>query len=99
MLRTCRERRGWTLRDLGERAATSHSALAAYEAGRKVPGADTLARVLRATGHDLQLETMGFDVGAGRRPRGVEIEEVLALADLYPSRHAPTLEAPIFGRR
>jgi len=99
VIRACRQQRGLTLRELGDRAGTSHSTLAAYESGRKVPGTDTLARVLRATGHDLVVGSMPFELTSGTRSRGEEIEEVLELADLYPSRHAPTLDAPVFGRR
>ncbi|MCB1038710.1 MAG: helix-turn-helix transcriptional regulator [Acidimicrobiales bacterium] len=97
ILRTCRVQRGLSLRELGVRASTSHSTLAAYEAGRKVPGADTLVRILRATGHDLVIGSVAIDLtGDGGRSRGEQLEEVLALADQLPRRHAPTLDAPIF---
>lgn len=35
---------------------------------------------------------------SGRAARGRELVEVLELAAMFPARHAPTLEAPIFGR-
>ena len=38
-----RREAGLTLRALAARAGTSHATIAAYEAGRKVPNADTLA--------------------------------------------------------
>jgi len=98
ILRACRQQRGLTLRDLSRRAGTSHSTLAAYESGRKVPGADTLLRVVRAAGFDLIVGPYAFEVSSDPRNRGEELEEVLALADMLPSRHARTLDAPIFER-
>ena len=98
MLRACRQRRGLTLRQLAAKAETSHATLAAYEAGRKVPGTDTFLRVLRASGHDIVVGSCVVDLEVAGRTRGEELEEVLALADLLPTRHSPTLDAPVFGR-
>ncbi len=94
-IRTCRVDSQLTLRALAGQAATSHATLAAYESGRKTPSATTLDRILAASGHELELRrTTGPDL----RDRGAELDEVLALADHFPSRHAPTLRAPLFGR-
>ena len=49
-----------------DRAGTSHSTLAAYEAGRKVPTVETLDRVVRAAGYELAVE-LTPNVG-GHRP-------------------------------
>lgn len=95
-VRTCRTASGLTLRALGGRAATSHSALAAYESGHKAPSATTLDRILAACGYELQATPL---LGPDLHGRGAELEEVLALADEFPARHAPTLSAPVFGRR
>ena len=96
-LRTARSRSGLSLRSLADRAGTSHSTLAAYESGRKVPSTETLARILRAAGFaaDLELrprmESPGLD-------RGEELVAVLELAAAFPARHEPELRYPIFGR-
>lgn len=98
LLREARRRAGLTLRELGARAQTSHSALAAYEAGRKVPNVATLSRILREAGFavDVELHRRHRD-GAGLS-RGDELAMVLELAEEFPARHAPALEAPVFGR-
>jgi len=96
-LRRARRRAGLTLRALAQRAGTSHSTLAAYEAGRKVPTVDTLQRILRAAGFEPQIQLApGLDGPAGR-DRGHELLDALELAALFPARHEPTLVAPRFG--
>jgi transcriptional regulator with XRE-family HTH domain len=98
-IRDCRTRAHLSLRALAERAGTSHSALAAYESGRKVPSVDTLDRIVRATGFSLE-PTVRRRVGAADpADRGRELVEVLELAAQFPARHARHLEAPVFGRR
>ena len=98
-LRNCRHRSGYTLRALADRADTSHSALAAYEAGRKVPSSATLERILRAAGYELEVRAVKVPVPMGGVERGQELEEVLELAAMFPTRHDPVLRAPIFGHR
>ena len=76
-LRTARQRAGLSLRRLAALAETSHSTLAAYEADRKVPTVETLDRIVRAAGFDLEVDLARASVtrsggpGAGtcRRPR------------------------------
>ncbi|MGH9001438.1 MAG: helix-turn-helix domain-containing protein [Acidimicrobiia bacterium] len=97
ILRTSRRRSGLSLRGLAGRAKTSHSALAAYEAGRKVPSVETLDRILRAAGCELGVELRPSVGGPDSGSRGRELEEVLDLAARFPARHAPTLEYPRFG--
>jgi transcriptional regulator with XRE-family HTH domain len=90
-LREARRRAGLTLRELADRAETSHSTLSAYESGRKVPTVGTLERILRAAGFALDLEL------TPRPPdRGRELAAVLELAGHFPARHADTLEFPRF---
>lgn len=98
LLKTARREAGLSLRQLGELAGTSHSTLAAYEAGRKTPTVTTLDRVLDAAG-------FATDVTLHRRyrhvaglSRGDELVAVLELAAAFPARHADYLEAPVFGR-
>jgi transcriptional regulator with XRE-family HTH domain len=96
-LRSARRRAGLSLRALAVRAETSHSTLAAYEAGRKVPTVDTFDRILRAAGFDVDLGLTPSVGGPDRAARGAELAEVLELAELFPARHAPVLEFPRFG--
>lgn len=98
-LRDARRRSGLSLRALANRAATSHSALAAYEAGRRVPTVDTLDRIVRAAGFVLTPELSARMGGPDPAARGRELVEVLELAGLFPARHAAKLDAPKFGLR
>ena len=98
-LRRARARSGLSLRDLARRAGTSHATLSAYEAGRTTPGVDTLDRIVRAAGFELDAELVpAVDDGADPAARGRELVEVLELAALFPARHAAELEYPPFGR-
>ena len=80
------------------RADTSHSALSAYESGRKVPSVETLDRIVRAAGYELGVELTPAVGGADRAARGRELVEVLDLAAQFPARHAATLDVPVFPR-
>ena len=97
LIRRVREEQGLSLRDLAARAGTSHSALAAYEAGRKVPTVDTLDRIVRAAGFELTAQLEPAMGGVDRAARGRELIEVLELAAMFPARVSPTLDAPMFG--
>lgn len=84
------------MRALGLRAHTSHATLAAYEAGRVAPTTNTLARVVRAAGFEIEpalVRTLDPSTD-----RGQELLEVLELAAEFPARHHPTLRCPVFGR-
>ena len=97
-IRVARERANLSLRQLGRAAGTSHSTLAAYEHGTKVPTVTTLARIVRAAGLGLELELSPRAGGSDRLERGRELAEVLELAALFPARHARTLGRTRFGR-
>jgi transcriptional regulator with XRE-family HTH domain len=97
LLRSARQRAGLSLRQLAERADTSHSALAAYESGRTVPNVDTFDRVLRAAGFTVDVVLTPRPDGGDSRARGRELIEVLELAETFPARHSPTLTFPRFG--
>ena len=88
---------GLTLRALAERAGTSHSTLAAYEQGRKVPNVATLDRIVRAAGFATDV-TLSRRVDDGdRQARGQELIDVLEPAAMFPARHSPTITFPPFG--
>ena len=95
-----RQRSGLTLRALAARAGTSHATISAYESGRKVPNVETLDRIVRAAGYEidvsLALRQQSTLVGTNR---GDELAAVLELAEAFPVRHAPMLDAPVFGRQ
>lgn len=99
LLRAARRRSGLSQRALAERAATSHAALSAYEAGAKVPRVDTLLRILRAAGFaaDVDLAVRADGDLADRRAKGEELVAVLELAAQFPARHAADITYPRFG--
>lgn len=97
-LRAARRRAGLTLRQLAERAGTSHATLAAYESGRKVPSVATFERVVRAAGFAPSVELTLAVGGPDPDERGDELLEVLRLAERFPARHAASLEFPRFDR-
>lgn len=99
ILRTARRAAGLSLRRLGELATTSHSTLAAYEAGRVVPSVDTLDRIVRAAALDAQVTLVPRPGGPDSSARGHELEAVLELAAMFPARHHPTLAYPRFASR
>ncbi len=100
IVKECRQQAGLTLRSLAERSSTSHATISAYESGRKVPTVETLDRIVRAAGFeiDVSLAPRVRSTLVGEN-RGDELAAVLDLAEAFPVRHEPALNAPIFGRR
>lgn len=96
VLRGVRRRSGWSLRRLAGLAHTSHPTLAAYEAGRVVPGADTLGRIVRSAGYEVESAVVRTTPDAAHREQ--ELLDVLELAEKFPERHSLTLQCPRFGR-
>jgi transcriptional regulator with XRE-family HTH domain len=97
LLGEARRRAGLSLRGLARGADTSHSALAAYEAGRKAPTVDTVARIARAAGYEVQVELTPAVGGKDPAARGRELVAVLDLAAAFPARHGAALEFPCFA--
>lgn len=97
-LRRARVEAGLSLRVLAARAGTSHSTLAAYEAGRAVPRVDTLDRILRAAGYatDIEVAPRPDATDRERQAKGQELWQALELAAMFPERHAPRLRFPPF---
>ena len=88
-----------SLRELAQRAGTSHSAISVYENGRRSPTADTVDRIVRAAGFALDFTLCRRIYGDERGgDRGEELEAVLLLAEQFPARHSPQLSGPVFGR-
>jgi transcriptional regulator with XRE-family HTH domain len=97
-LRRARTRAGLTQAELAEMADTSQAAVSAYESGRKRPSVDTLERLLSAAGARLvvQPDRGRLIVPSGQRHRetGRALVDVLALAELLPTRHSSELAFP-----
>jgi transcriptional regulator with XRE-family HTH domain len=100
-LRRARREAGLSLRTLADRAGTSHATLAAYEAGRAVPGVTTLDRILRAAGYatDIVLSRPPDVTDAQRRAKGEELRQALELAASFPSRDPVRRRFPRFPVR
>ena len=61
LIKLARADAGISQRELARRAGTSQATLSAYEAGRKSPSLDTLARIIRAAGLDLRIQLAPAD--------------------------------------
>lgn len=61
LIKLARGDAGLSQRELARRAGTSQATLSAYEAGRKSPSLDTLARIVRAAGSDLRIRLVPYD--------------------------------------
>ncbi len=97
VVRRARAESGLSLRALAARAGTSHSTIAAYEAGTKQPSVATLDRILEAAGFVAEVTLHRRVRGTPGYPRGQELVDALELAAAFPARHAPTLPYPPFG--
>ena len=58
VLREARKRARLSQADLGRRSGIAQSVISAYESGRREPGVRTLARLVEATGHHLELDVV-----------------------------------------
>jgi transcriptional regulator with XRE-family HTH domain len=96
-LRRARAAAGLSLRELGQRAATSHSTLLAYEKGRKAPAVTTFVRILEACGFAVDFHLSPRVRERDGLERGEELAQVLELAEQFPSRLSRTLDYPTFG--
>jgi transcriptional regulator with XRE-family HTH domain len=83
LIRDAREAAGITQLEVAERAGTTQPAVAAYESGARTPSLSTLARLLDATEHDVEV------VASPRMRRGAA-----SLAEL-----ARTIEQDLEGGR
>ncbi len=96
VLRYARRLAGLSLRELGERAQTSHATLSAYEHQRTQPSVETASRVIRAAGY--RVESTLIPTAPGRdEARSAELLEALELAAAFPAKHAAKLRYPKFA--
>jgi len=101
LLRRARRKAGLSQRALAARAETSHTTLASYESATKVPRVDTLDRILRAAGFELEvvLSPRPDAELSARVAKGRELFEALELAAHFPvRRRAKQLPAPVIRR-
>jgi predicted nucleotidyltransferase/DNA-binding XRE family transcriptional regulator len=67
VLRESRTRAGLSQAELGRKAGVTQSVISAYESGARQPSVPMLARLVEATGSDLQLRVMD-PPGVGKAP-------------------------------
>ncbi len=91
LIRRARHRAELTQRQLASRASTSHTTLAAYETGAKVPRTDTLERILQAAGYvpEVSLRRRADASPDDRAAKGGELLAALELAAAFPVRRRP----------
>jgi transcriptional regulator with XRE-family HTH domain len=98
MLHASRVGAGLTQAELARRAGTSQATVSAYEHGRKEPSAETLARLLAATGARLAVVPGASAVirptAAQLARAGRGLVDVMLLAEALPTRHARELRFP-----
>jgi transcriptional regulator with XRE-family HTH domain len=82
LLKHARQQAGLSQRTLARRCGVPQPLISAYENGTRQPGADMLLRLVRATGHDLQL----VDTVAASREAAAKPEQVVGLASALPAR-------------
>jgi len=98
VIRRAREAAGLSKRELARRAATSPSAIVAYESGERDPTFRTLRRLLQAAGYDSELVTRPSRRRLDPARAAARLVEVLDLAEHLPSRRpASQLSFPPFG--
>ncbi len=97
-LTSARKNAGLSLRQLAQRAGTSHATLLAYEKGKKVPGTLTFLRILEACGNEVEFRLKPRVREQDGILRGDELEAVLNLAEQFPHRASRHLEMPRFGK-
>src|SRR2546430_2886593 len=84
-----RQARGLSQAAFARRAGVSRSTLNAYERGKRQPGADTLARILRAAGFEIRAVPL-IDYERNARV----LTEALDLAGRLPWRPRKSLSYP-----
>jgi transcriptional regulator with XRE-family HTH domain len=89
MLSLARRRAGLTQRELASRTGMAQPAIARIERGRVIPSVATLDRLLRATGHSLELAPL----------EGVGVDRTLIRAALARSAEERVRSAGVAGRR
>jgi uncharacterized protein len=96
LIAEARRRGGLRQAELARRAGIPRSVLNVYERGRREPGAEALARILRTAGFELRLvRTPAVDAERAGRV----LAQVLDLADALPTKRRGRLAYPPFRER
>jgi transcriptional regulator with XRE-family HTH domain len=93
-LRRARREAALSLRQIAERAGTSHATIAAYEKGTKTPGAATFVRLLEACGYGVEIRLSPRIRSRDGLDRGDELEQALRLAEQFPVRISRRMNYP-----
>jgi transcriptional regulator with XRE-family HTH domain len=94
LLEEARHKAGLTQDQLAQQAHTSHTAVSAYENGRKKPTLDTAERLLSASGFELDVRPrITFHTVPGARGRVYEVPD--QLPSLRPCNALATVELPL----
>ena len=97
-LRAARQRAGLTQASLARRAGTSQATVSAYERGHKQPSVETFGRLLAAAGSRLAVAPAARAVvqpsAAQHAHAAATLADVLALAEMLPTRHPRELRYP-----
>jgi transcriptional regulator with XRE-family HTH domain len=99
VLTRARKRAGLTQAELARRAGTSQPVISAYEHGRRDPSIETLRRLVRAAGAELELGiglrgTRDLPPATDDAERAERLVDVLLLADAIPHRLRGALTFP-----
>ena len=100
VLTRVRKRAGLTQAELARRAGTSQPVISAYEHGRRDPSIETLRRLVRAAGAELELgigvrHEQDLPAAVDDDDRAARLVDVLLLADAIPGRATrPALACP-----
>lgn len=97
-LRRARTAAGLSLRELALRAQTSHATLHAYEQAKKSPNVLTFLRILNATGFAIDFELSRRIRRVDNIDRGRELEQALALASEFPTKHRRHMAFPVLKK-
>ena len=84
VLKAARRRVGMTQRDLAEASGVPQPSIARVERGASIPRVDTLGRLLRATGQELE--------PSPRLGEGVDRSQIRYLLDLTPDQRGRAAE-------
>lgn len=87
---------GFSLREIGRRAGTSHATLSAYINNKKFPTTRTLLRILDACDVAVDMKLQRRIRSRNGLPRGEELAQVLRLAAQFPAHPAKRPKQPIF---
>lgn len=93
LIRISRERAGLSKRELARRAGTSPAAIVKYESGATSPTVETLDRILRAAGWEIECDLR--EVAVDDFDRAALIFELLEFVHLTPLKPvSPNIEFP-----